>query len=403
MRLRFVVTTACVWAMVWTSSVALAQGEAKRVSPAEFVILPWSWVPGDAEVLKGIHDCGFNMAGFVAPESLDAVQAAGLKAIVSYGPLHVSDPNVSEEQMEKTAAEIVQKVGKHPGLYGYYLRDEPLAGLFPALARAAQALRKADPNAVPYINLFPNIANVEQLGVASYDEYLEKFIATVKPSFVSYDHYALMDDGSLKDGYFQNLEAVRAAALKHDLPFWNIVLSNSHFHYAEPYEAGFRFQVFTTLAAGARGISYFTYLAPLTGNYRLAPVDQFGHKTRTWDMLRDVNLQIHALVPTLIKLKSVGVFHHGGGPKGSRGLAESKLVAEILADRHLFVGEFEDGQGKPYVLVVNADLHKSTYLQIKFKKPGEIAHINNYTGQATGWGGEDNWLAPGQGALLTVK
>ncbi len=42
-------------------------------------------------------------------------------------------------------------------------------------------------------------------------------------------------------------------------------------------------------------------------NYRLGPIDQFGHKTPTWDWLRNVNLQIHALAPTLITLRSVNL------------------------------------------------------------------------------------------------
>jgi len=155
------------------------------------------------------------------------VQAAGLKAIVSYGPLHVSNPDVAQAEVDKNVAAIVERVGKHPAVYGYYLRDEPNASLFPALARYAAAIRKADADARPYINLFPNYANAEQLGTPTYEAYLEKFIATVQPPFVSYDHYALMDDGSLRDGYFQNLLAVRKAAIEHNLPFWNIVLSNS--------------------------------------------------------------------------------------------------------------------------------------------------------------------------------
>ncbi|HON68159.1 MAG TPA: hypothetical protein PLS23_16860, partial [Phycisphaerae bacterium] len=52
-----------------------------RVAPEDFAILPWSWIPNDAEMLKGIYECGFNLAGFVPVDALDAVQAAGLKAI----------------------------------------------------------------------------------------------------------------------------------------------------------------------------------------------------------------------------------------------------------------------------------------------------------------------------------
>ncbi|GMU23313.1 MAG: hypothetical protein AMXMBFR13_33920 [Phycisphaerae bacterium] len=375
-----------------------------RLSPEEFAVLPWGWTAAKPEALEEIRACGFNLAGFVSGDGLDAVAAAGLKAIVHEAPLHVGDPtaDLAKDQIKDRIAPVVERVRQHPAVYGYYLRDEPSAAMFPALARFSAVLRDLDPKALPYINLFPNYASSAQLGSKSYEEHLEAFITTVKPPFVSYDHYALMDDGTLRGGYFQNLEAVRGAALKHDLPFWNIVLSNAHFRYADPSEAGFRFQVYTTLAYGARGISYFTYFAPATGNYRLAPIDQFGHKTATWDMLRNVNLQIHKLGPTYVKLRSVNVFHHPTVPDGCQGIPTARFV-ESLEGGQFLVGEFEGPNGQPYAMIVNTDLHKSASFTVRFKPAGRIMQVNSYTGQVHPWHGENNWLAPGQGMLLTVE
>lgn len=383
--------------MAMCESTTLARTPAV-VPPGDFAILPWSWVPNDAETLEAIRECGFNLAGFVTPEALDAVQAAGLQAIVS--GLHVNDGDEKDQTaVDQQVSALVERVRDHPAVFGYYLRDEPNADLFPALARYARAVSEAHPGARPYINLFPNYANQVQLGTPTYEEHLERFITTVRPPFVSYDHYALMDDGSLRGGYFENLEAIRNAAFAHKLPFWNIVLSNAHFHYAEPFEGGLRFQAFTTLAYGGRGISYFTYLTPLHGDYRLAPIDQFGDKTATWHMLRRVNLQINALAPTLVKLRSVNVFHHPNVPQGCRGLADSLHVASVSGG-DLLVGEFEGPGGEVWVMLVNKDLRRSLYAGVEFKKPGRVRQINNYTGKETGWSGEGCWLAAGQGVLL---
>lgn len=60
------------------TSAASMEIDAAMLKPEEFAILPWSWIPADREMLEGIGECGFNLAGFVAPEALDAVQAAGL-------------------------------------------------------------------------------------------------------------------------------------------------------------------------------------------------------------------------------------------------------------------------------------------------------------------------------------
>lgn len=390
--------------LVSALSGAVFAAEFKRVAPEDFAILPWGGTKPDPAVLREIAECGFNLAGFVPPEGLDAVQAAGLKCIVSGHNTHVGDAEakLDEGEIAKRVEPLVKQVGKHPALFGYYLRDEPTAHAFGGLANWVAAYRKVDPDARCYINLFPNVASIPQLGVNTYDEYVESFVTVVKPGFISYDHYALMDDGSLKDGYFQNLESVRRIALRHDLPFWNIVLSNAHFRYAEPSEDGLRFQVYTTLAYGARGISYFTYFAPPTGNYRLAPIDQFGHKTATWEMLRNVNLQIHQLAPTYIKLKSVNVFHHPDVPKGCQGIETSKFVQEVDGGNFV-VGEFEGLEGRPFVMVVNKDLHKSTSFTIRFKRAGQIMQVSSYSGALHRWAGENNWLAPGQGMLLSLE
>lgn len=371
------------------------------LKPEEFAVLPWGWTPGEPQVLETIRACGFNLAGFVAPEHLDAVAAAGLQGIVSDPETHVSDTvaQLEDAEIERRVNALVARVGGHSALFGYYLRDEPGGSAYPGLGKWKAAFQKADPKRLAYINLFPNYASPGQMNVPTYEEYIESYVTTVQPAFISYDHYALMDDGSLRGGYFKNLEVVRAAALRHNLPFWNIVLSNAHFNYAEPSPAGFRFQLYTTLAYGARGISYFTYFTPNVGNYRLGPVDQFGNKTPTWDMLRDVNLQLHRLGPVYITLKSVNVFHHPNVPEGCSGMDTSRFVA-ALSGGDLLAGEFEDGDGNPFVLVVNKDLVKSASCGISFKDPGDVQFVSPYTGALSSWSGENVWLAPGQGTLL---
>lgn len=380
------------------------QKSGNRLSAEDFAILPWGWTPGDKEALREIRECGFNLAGFVRSEHLDLVRAAGLKAIVSDPSTHVGDAEAAfgDEEIRRRVEALIKRVGRLPAVYGYYLRDEPSAAVFPGLARWSRAIEAAAPGAAAYINLFPNYASPAQLGTATYQEHLDQFVRTVRPRFISYDHYALMDDGSLRKGYFQNLEAVRSTAMRNSIPFWNIVLSNAHFRYAEPTEAGLRFQLFTTLAYGGRGISYFTYFTPAIGNYRLGPIDPFGKKTPTWEMLRRVNLQLHALGPTYLKLKSTGVFHHPEVPEGCSGLPSSRYVSELTGG-NLLLGEFEGPQNRPYILVVNKDLHQSTAFGIKFKTPGAVHMVNCYTGESHAWSGENNWLAAGQGMLLFLQ
>ena len=80
-------------------------GLTARASAAEtnfFPIMPWNSPPNDPEVLKKIHDCGFTIAGFVAPSGLDNCQKAGLKAIVSDARVGGYEWSKSQVRVAKT-------------------------------------------------------------------------------------------------------------------------------------------------------------------------------------------------------------------------------------------------------------------------------------------------------------
>src|SRR5947209_288135 len=191
-------------ALVFTGGTSRA---VEAAAPDFFPVMAWNSVPNDPAVLKKMKECGLTVAGFVAPGTLDACQAAGLKAIVSDARTSGYDwTKVDEAAARSNVTSVVKETGAHPAVYGYYLREE-----------------------------------------------------------------------------------MGAAARKYHLPFWNIVLSVGHFSYREPTAADFKFQVYSSLAYGAKGIAYFTYFAPAVGNYRMAPIDQFGNETANWQNMRYVN------------------------------------------------------------------------------------------------------------------
>jgi hypothetical protein len=375
---------------------------AERVSDTNFFpIMPWNSPPNDPAVLKKIHECGFTLAGFVPPSALDACASAGLKAIVSDARVSGYDwAAVDESKARNNASNLVAQVENHAAVFGYYLRDEPTAAWFANLEKVASAIREFAPGKWPYINLFPDYADNSQLGTTGYAEYLERFITTCHPKIISYDNYSLMDDGSIRNSYWTNLEAVRDACKKHRIQFWNIVLGVAHFSYREPTAADLRFEAYTTLAYGGRGLAYFTYFAPAVGNYRSAAIDQFGNETPTWHNLQNANLQVQKLGPTLLKLESDDVYHIGDVPPHCNGPATNSLVSSLPGGNFL-VGEFTHQDGSRYALIVNKDLAKSHPCLPQFRKPPHrLQHISPYTGSLTPFEGEYVWLAPGQGVLL---
>lgn len=381
------------------ASSAFAQVNATNFFP----IMAWNSPPADVNVLQKMAECGLNVAGFVPPSSLDMCHSVGLMAIVSDARCSGYDwAHVDDRIARSNILSLVAQVGKHPALYGFYLRDEPSPSFFTGLSHVAALIHEAAPGKWPYINLFPNYADNNQLEGLSYPEYVQLFISTCRPTFISYDHYALMDDGSLRNGFWQNLEEIHAASRSSGIPFCSILLSVGHFNYREPTAADLRFEVYTALAYGARGIAYFTYFAPATGNYRGAPVDQFGNVTPAWYNMQNVNLQVQKLAPTLLQLTCLDTHHFANIPEGCHGPTSNSLVTHC--DGGEFVcGEFIARDRSRYVLLTNKDVTKSAACQPHFsRQPRHVQKVSPYSGALEEFTGENIWVQPGQGVLLKL-
>ncbi len=306
----------------------------------------------DLAALKRLRACGFTMAGFVAPATLKLCRKAGLKAIVSDRRTSGYDwTKVNAPAARSNVLSLLKEVGKHPSVYGFYLRDEPSANMFPGLAEVASILRERAPGKWAYINLFPNYAEPWQLGTATYPEYLQKFCAACRPIILSYDHYAFMEGGGMGGGYWKNLEQMRAVARSNSLPFWNIVQGMACLSFREPNAADIRFQIYSSLVCGARGIAYFQYMASPVGDFRMSAVDQFGNVTPTWYFIQNVNLQVAALAPTLLQLTSDDVYHLNTIPDGCHGSTNNDLITSVDGG-DFAVGDFTHRDGSRYVMIV---------------------------------------------------
>ncbi|MDR1483511.1 MAG: hypothetical protein LBT09_01665 [Planctomycetaceae bacterium] len=388
----------------------------KRVPATDFIIFPWGGMPlGDVDsgvwgdiadadmMMKDLFDCGFNATGFAPAKHIKSAIAHNLAVI-----LYDSRINPQQDVTAEKANEIVQTILKEiptpeerKAVYSFYIIDEPNSSLFTKLNLWSDAVKKQ--GALPYINLFPDYANSQQLGSKNYEEHIDSFVRSCQPSYLSYDNYSLFNETELNESrFYNNLETIRKKSLQYNVPFWNVILGNAHFHYAEPSAATFNIQVYSTLAYGGKGIGYFTYYTPSVGNYRLAPIDQLGYRTKTWNALRHINLQIHSLASVYCQLKSVNVFHVQNVPKDGRG-KDSTVHLKSINNGQFLVGEFVDAKGNPYVLAVNKNLKSSVELNVAFKKAGKTMLISPYNKGKIPHRGEQRWLAPGAGVLLTVE
>jgi hypothetical protein len=197
----------------------------------------------------------------------------------------------------------------------------------------------------------------------------------VQPRVLSYDHYALLDDGTTRPGYYDNLEVIRRKALEHRTPFWQIILLTPHFNYRDPSEADLRWQAYTTLAYGGKGLSYFTYWTPNHANYRNAIIDPFGYRTHHYAWVRRINREIQNIGPTLLTLTSQRVY------RIEAGVPEPFGIVRAVEDGSFVVGEFVDRDGMAYFLLVNCNLERSAFAQVELTgEAADVCEVNRVTG-----------------------
>jgi len=365
--------------------------------------------------LQGMAECNLNVADAADPQDYSLCEKLGLSVVVSEGPHLLGGDwlKLSDTEIDEYIKNMVKKAGRSKSIIGYHICDEPSALAFPALAKAVAAVKKYAPGKLATINLYPNYATIwqmdqikSQLGTKTYTEYLEKFVNEVKPQVMSYDNYMVEMSIDLQNkekaaNYYTNLVEVRRIALKNNIPFWNVVSSNQIRPYTTiPSPANLAFQAYTSLAAGAGGIRWYTYHGQA---YGYNPLDKEENKTLTWRYLQEVNRQLSILGPIIKKLTSTGVYFTSPAPEASLPLLPGKWVEKVDTDVPMMIGEFVSSKGIKYVMVVNLSLEKSAKFDLKTKIDQEKIWTvsvgeNGKLDQASHKNGI--WLTAGQGVLI---
>lgn len=285
---------------------------AKQTEYVEAAVMPtlaWYSIPPAYATLdryKELQKAGFTInfshiySLEAALQSLDLAQQAGIKVMFMC------------PELENDTENVVKQVKDHPALYGYFLRDEPTGADFPALAAWAGRIRAVDPDHEIYLNLLPNYAGEEMLG-STYEEYVKQFTKTVKTTMLSFDHYPVLENGSVRDYWWNNLEIISREAAAAGLPMWAFALSTAHHPYPIATQASLRLQLYTDLAYGAQCLQYFTYWCPTPGTWDFhdAPIAEDGTRTAVYDLVKAMNKEIQARAGVWVGCKVQKVYHTG--------------------------------------------------------------------------------------------
>ncbi len=385
--------------------VAIAQSTKKAGSKwkqKEIIITVWNSTQPNPSAYSNLASENYNSIPiFGSLKGLDVAEKNKLKVI--FGDPLIGWPSLRDPMNLKKLDDLIDILKKKTALEAYHITDEPTANDFSKYAEIVSYLRKKDPTRLTYINLFPLYATEEQLGVVAssvdrgrirypghlhgisskskaivaYLDHLRQFVDVVNPDIISYDHYHLYEKGEGKE-YFLNLELISQVSKEKKIPFMNVIQSGRFFKYWRlPTAKEIRFQVYTTLAYGGKGISYFTYWESEKeeGLYR------DGRKTQLAKDVAVINSEIRKLSPVLLALNSQGVYHSKPLPIGGEAISQKSPI-QFISQGKFVLGLFSNGKVNNTFMLTNRNYRRKQQADIKIEMPGsKVQELDRKTGK----------------------
>ena len=261
---------------------------------------------------------------------------------------------------------VTQAYETHPSFQGPLLFDKPGLVDFANLAVLADYFTGKHPNLDYFIQGLPNYASPARLDTANYSDYLSLLARKLKPSILSVEHFGISTEGVTPD-FFSNLAAIRKIAIETNRPFWAYALVVPFGEHPAIVHSHIRVQLYSGLAYGAKGVQYFSFLPPERGSYKYgdALLNDGGDRTKTFWDAKSINAEIAQLGPTVMELKSTGVFFSAPIPPAQAGFKPGLAIEKIDAPTML-AGFFQGKDGSEYVLLVNTDVDYGKLANITF-------------------------------------
>lgn len=282
--------------------------------------------------------------------------------------------------LEKLDA-IKETYAAHPALWGDYPVDEPNVKDLVHVNDVINRYTELFPGQLPYINLYPIYAStlpagssldgqnaISQLGTTSYQEHIDKYVELVDTDYICFDSYPFTGPFAT---YLENLDIVGAACRQSGRDMWVIIQSGAWKADAILGEHQIRWQAYLCLAYGTRMIIHASY-SPGWWDESTSCVNKAGEKNVTYNYVKAVNAELHALSDVFMQYDSIGVYPCGdiagadarmveqlaaqtARNSGRGDTAPSTLLAAIEGDGALIAGCFKQKHGPGYaIMLVNA-------------------------------------------------
>jgi hypothetical protein len=396
----------------WFNRVDVAQSKTIRNSvwkQKEFIITMWNAAEPDITSYAQIAKENYNLIPINynaqplndSVERLEEAKKNGLRVVLGHeliNPTSLKDP-----AKFKKLDNLIEKVKKYRNLEGYFITDEPTENKLDNYVELVSYLRKKDPSKLMYFNMPPTFALKEQSGISleqltrrnikyprhlhrvgennkvvmSYLSYLKKFLNVINPDVISYDHYPFFGSANSTE-YFLNLALISQAAKESRKPFLNIIQASRYLKvWRLPTVKEMRFQIYTTLAYGGKGISYFIYW----GNAEQEALYRDGKSSPLANNMATINLELQKIGSTLMSLDFQGVYHAAPLPYGGQGIPQKSPV-KILSESDILISLFGKGKKNNVFLIANRSYIEKQNVQLGLEIDGGlIQELNRKTGK----------------------
>jgi hypothetical protein len=380
----------------------------------EFIIGGWVGPHQTEEQYRLYKEAGFNTLldfpsgdeNYTKTLSL-AEKVGGLSVILNIDQKFLRykpEPFVPYERIAK----FVHEVKNNKQVAGYIIFDEPSAKDADLTIEALKHVRSLDSGRLTWVDFYPYTAE----GLA------RSIMSKSKPAAISacYYPYNVKSDKGRLESMYPVLEFYRSLSLEHGVYLWQFVQSSAWIWRQDrsndmrmPTASEMRLQVYANLAYGAKGLWYYTYAMPRdVKDASAAILDSRNLPTPAYDSVRQLNREVLAQGPLLMRLTSVDVMHVKPNHKGVKPFASNDVIANVEGE-NLLIGFFKDSAGVDYFMLVNKLTGKpNSNIRLKLGRPsGKMYQIDRSTGKPISYklsnGTASVNLAPGDGVLMMVN
>lgn len=341
-------------------------------------------------------------------KSLELCRKVGLDAVLQYGNWYCA--RAEGKEMGNTPFSDRDLYAEYKDIIAaVHIADEPSVELMDTYGDDAFTADYKSVYDVPYmVNLFPNYASEQQLGVKRYDDYLAAYEEKILSDFsenamVSVDFYPYRADfDGLNSLWLLCYEKVARLAKENNAMTHFYLQSATQNEFAKDLsEKDMRLQAYVALCYGAEWLSYYCYAMPqhygadgeILPMYDKCILDENNQPTSLYGAVKNVNAEIQSFSSAFLAydwVKTIGLTDNTNN-NGTLAInmlwekvdfSDRKSISRVKADGDCLVGCFEREEDEGYMLVnysLPAD-GKNVKAKIKLKKS---------KGYVAVYGGED--------------